>query len=229
MTLFSYDPTQLRSEIPGVRVEDAREILDDPTLSDLSAKLPDHFSDHFRLEALAMGLGTWADLDIVFLRPIGEEGYLLGGDNNEVCNAVLRLPAECKMLTEYLAMCRRRPIRYVMPWWSPSQKAQMAWKRFEKWVQGKPPPRLHYGPPMLTHLVHKHSLNTLILPQEVFFPVPSNKDDIAHFANGYRVQTFLTDQTRTVHLWSQYYKRVFGSDRPKPDTWLGRQCAALGV
>jgi len=229
VTVFSYEPKQLRSELTGASIEDAREVMDDPALSAMTAKLPDHFSDHFRVEALAKGLGTWADLDIVFLRPVGTEHYLLGDDKNEVCNAILKLPENSPILADYLAMCRHRPIRYIMPWWTPRKKALMTWKRFEKWMRGKPPPRLQYGPPMLTHLAAKHDLGGLISPQEVFFPVPSTKAYVALFSQGNSIESFLTERTRTVHLWSQYYKAVVGTDRPEADTWLGRQCDELGV
>jgi hypothetical protein len=229
VTVFSYDPHLMRGEFPGASIEDAREVMDDPALAGIKSKLPDHFADHFRVEALAKCLGTWADLDIVFLRPVGSEDYLLGDDKNEVCNAILKLPADSHILADYLAMCRRRPIRYIMPWWTPRKKALMTWKRVEKWLTGKPPPRLQYGPPMLTHLTGKHDLWSRVAPQEVVFPVPSTKANVALFADGSSIESFLTDKTRTVHLWSQYYKKVLGTDRPKADTWLGRQCNALGV
>jgi hypothetical protein len=145
VTVFSYEPKQLRSQLPEASIEDAHEVMDGAALGDMTAKLPDHFSDHFRVEGLAKGLGTWADLDIVFLRAVGEEDYLLGGDMGDVCNAVLNLPPDSPILADYLSMCRHRPIRYSMPWWTPRKKAIMTWQRFEKWVRGKPPPRLHYG------------------------------------------------------------------------------------
>jgi len=229
VTVFSYEPKLLRRELPGVRVEDAREVLDDPALTEMNARIPDHFSDHFRVEGLARELGAWVDLDVVFLRAIGSEDYLLGDDNGEICNAVLKLPANSAMLADYLTLCRRRPIRYLMPWWTPRKKALMTWKRIEKKLRGKPPPRLQYGPPMLTYLTGKHQMRSAVASQEVYFPVPCSKANVAAFADGDRVEEFLTPNSRTVHLWSQYYSKVLGSDRPHPATWLGRQCAELAI
>jgi len=82
---------------------------------------------------------------------------------------------------------------------------------------------------MLTYLTDKHRMRTAVAGQDVYFPVPCSKANVAMFGDGNRVEEFLTPNSRTVHLWSQFYQKVLGPDRPKPDTWVGRKCAELAI
>jgi hypothetical protein len=224
LTVFTYEPKRLRVEGLDATIEDARDVLCDPTLDRYKDALPSHFSNQFRLEGLAQELGVWTDLDFVFLKPIGTESYLLGWESDtSICGAILRLPSKSPILGEYLTLMRRRPIRYALPWFTWKERLSLNVKRIEKFVTGKPPPRLKYGPAALTHLVRKHGLEPQVAKREVFYPVPPMKSTIPCFANGAEVEDHIAPTTRCVHLWAAYYRQILGNDPPKLDTWLGRK------
>ncbi|MEI9899707.1 MAG: hypothetical protein WDN31_05655 [Hyphomicrobium sp.] len=229
VTIFSYQPRALRETGIGADVADAREVLADPALDSMNRNIPDHFSDHFRVEGLAKSLGVWIDLDLVFLKPWPQSDYVLGRDGADLCGAILGLPHDSPILLDYLAICRRRPLMYAMPWFTRRQRLAVAYKRLEKLVTGKPPPRLHYGPPTLEYLARKHALKDEVAPPEVYYPVSSLRSAVAMLGEGDRVSEFITANTRTVHLWQNIYQRIVGPDHPKPDTWLGRKCRELAI
>jgi hypothetical protein len=225
VTVFSYSPKELRAEELGATVEDAREVLDAPELSCINTRVPDHFSDWFRVEGLAQGRGTWFDLDMVVVRPLGDEPSLMAWERpgKSICGAVLALPAGSPVLNAYLAFCRKRPITYAPPWYPPHTRLSMTWKRFEKWASGKPPPRLLYGPAALTHFVEANGALGDVLPQETYYPFsPTQLDQLRVLVDGEAVTRYMTPATRAVHLWRSLYKRENGMGLPPQDSWLGR-------
>lgn len=232
VTVFSYDANELRAAGLGVRVEDARDVLDAPELSCINQRVPDHFSDWFRVEGLAQGHGTWFDLDMIVLKPLGRERYLMSWEvsGESICGAVLGLRPGCPVLADYLAFCRKRPVTYAPPWYPLPTRLGMHWKRFEKWARGKPPPRLLYGPAALTHFVRANGHIDEVLAKDVFFPfAPVQREDIRIFHDGQAVTQYFTPQTRAVHLWHSLYKRVVGMDAPPHDSWLGGLVREYGV
>lgn len=231
VTIFTHTPSELRAHGLGVAVEDARDVLNAPDLEALRARAPDHFSDWFRVEGLARGIGTWCDLDMVLLKPLGDEPCLMAWERpNSICNAVLRLPPDSAALAAYLAFCRRRPITYAPPWYPMPQRAQMTWKRFEKWATGKHPPRLLYGPAALTHFAVANGMAQTVFPQATYYPFsPMHLDDMRVFTDGDAVTHHFNDTTRAVHLWRSLYRRVNGASVPPRGSWLGRMAAAFDV
>lgn len=231
VSVFSYKPDELRSAGLGVPVEDARAVLDSPELDGINERVPDHFSDWFRVEGLAKGLGTWADLDMVYLSPLGTESSLMAWETEtSVCGAVLKLEPSSPVLRDYLAFCRKRPVTYAPPWYPLHTRLNMQWKRVEKWIARKPPPRLLYGPAALTNFVRSNGRAVDVLPKDTFYPfAPVTGESIRIFLDGTAVTEHFTPRTRAVHLWHNLFKRVNGLDPPPAGSWLGQQCRALDV
>jgi hypothetical protein len=151
VTVFSYEPQALAQQGLGCRIADAREILEDRHLDHLRSTMPAHFSDLLRVEGIAKGLGTWIDLDIIMLRPMPEEEYLFGWETNkQICNAVLRLP-KGRMLDDYTAFCRERPITRNIPWAAWHSRVGRSIKINVNPLVGKHQPQPKYGPAALTH------------------------------------------------------------------------------
>lgn len=229
VTIFTYDVSGLRSQGLNAHIEDARDVLPASDLSGLMGRAPDHFSDWFRVEGLAQGRGSWLDLDVVVLRHLGSEDYLMSWERPaSICNAVLRLPSDSKPLARYAAFCRKRPISYAPHWYPLHTRLNMQWKRVEKWVTGKQPPRLHYGPAALTHFVCSSGASAHVLPQAVYYPFsPMHLSDMQVLTEGARVEEYLREETRAVHLWRRLYRQVNGSNEPSRDCWLGRTYRAV--
>ncbi len=144
VTVFSYAPAEVRAAGLGVRIEDARDVFEACDLTLVQNRVPDHFSDWFRVEALRQGLGTWFDLDVIVLRHLGTEPYLMAWERpDSICGAVLRLPGDSAILADYVKFCRKRPLTYAPHWYPAHTRLRMHWARFEKWAKRKPPARLH--------------------------------------------------------------------------------------
>lgn len=229
MTIFSYEPKLLRQQGLGVPIEDAREVLFDASLGPLQENKPDHFSDHFRLEALAKGLGTWTDLDFIFIRPLQDHELIIALTEPAVlANAPLRLPAESPVLAEYLALCRQRPVRSIAPWWPWHRKASRYLKVVSKKLRGRPVLAMHYGPPALTHFVSKHGLMSHAAPIDAYFSVPPPWAGRLYLEPR-GIEPYLTPRTRAVHLWHSIFRREYGEERPHPESWLGKKCREFGI
>jgi hypothetical protein len=235
LTIFSYEPEKLRREGLDASIEDAREILSDPDLASLNARLPSYFVDWFRVEAMARppDLGAWVDLDVVFLKTLPQDEYLFGWERHDLIGAAIaRLPINSPVLDEYLRFCRRRPIAHLPPWWSLHKKMRFALKQFRRALRGqqqlKPYHGLDYpyGPPMLTHLLEKHSLTALAKDRNVFYPGNYEMERLATTSD---VASFTTPDTVAVHLWRQLYRRKVGVTYPDPESWLAQKCNELGV
>lgn len=232
VTIFTDAPAQLRPAGLGVRIEDAREVFDAGGLDDIQKRVPDHFSDWFRVEGLNKGLGTWFDLDMAVLQHLGREPYLMAWESpDSICGAVLQLPQDSPVLRDYLAFCRKRPVTHAPFWYPLPTRLNMQWKRVEKWVLGKPPPRLHYGPAALTHFTTANGCADKVLPQEVYFPFsPRTLSDMQVLVDGDALLDFITPNTRAVHLWRSVYKRANnGMTMPPRDSWLGRAVRGLDL
>ncbi len=228
LTVFSYDPAPLREAGLGVSVADARDVyICDDGLSDLRQSRPDYFSDHFRLEGMARGLGTWVDLDVVFLTPLPDTPYLFGWENDEVIgSAVLRIPAGSDLLDSYLAYCRQRPIRPAPPWWPATRRIVHTLKYHSNKWRGRKPARLLYGPVALTHFVREHGLLEMAVPPEVIYPVSRAQ---LFYDPVDRVGGLLTPRTAVVHLWHRYFVEYHGMADPPPTSWIGKKCREYGL
>lgn len=228
LTIFSYEPCKVREEGLDAAIEDASEIFrDNRAFQQMKARFPAYFSDHFRVEGLAQGRGTWVDLDLIFLKTLPADPYLFGWHIKPdlISNAVLRLPADSLMLNDYLKMCRSRPIRRLPPWW-PKRKqaaymANQAWRKVKGHAVQLPfEMAFPYGPPMLTHLLHKHGLATLAKEPNVFYPpIPEFKVLVTTAA----LSDFATDETIAIHLWRHAYRRYNGQALPEKGCWLGQK------
>jgi hypothetical protein len=221
VTVFSYEPEKLARAGLNCTIADARLIM-----APLERKMPPpHFSDHFRVEGLGKGCGTWFDLDVLFLRPLPSESHLFGwASAKKINNALLKLPADCPLLAEYLDTCRSGD-RYDAPRWYPWYRRVN--RRFKgalrQWRGGKPALPI-YGPRTLTHLVHKHGLTHLAKARPVFYPIASDKRQIAEMLDW--PAKYITPETVCVHLWRSSWKDCHGATVP---FWATHALGRLGA
>ena len=182
-------------------------------------KHPAHFTDHFRLIGLRQSLGTWVDLDIVFLKNLPHEPHLMGWENaTSVTNAILRLPNDSPILNEYIAICEKRP--FNVAWLPFRQKMRRNLMRFTHPLQGKMVTPV-LGPITLTHLVKKHGLASLVKPKSVFYPIPYGRSSIERIGDPDYIERFIAPETVAIHLWRSWFRKVYGSR--VPGHWLRAQ------
>jgi hypothetical protein len=215
VTVYSFEPQSLEREGLNCRVADAREVMDDSVLEGFRSVSPSHFTDHFRLEAIRRGCGTWIDLDIVFLRRLPDAPYLFGWANRKsITNAILRFPDGAPLLADYIEVCRQGRLRGIRrpPAWYPWHRR--LWRRFKDEIGSRRSTPI-YGPRTLTHLVQKHGLAHLAQPCRVLNPIPPDKPLVARMMLGEWPESAITPDTVCVHLWrSLWHRGHLGAEPP---------------
>ncbi len=225
VTVFSHDPNVLRRGELECEVQHADDLLSDPALDQLRRLHPPHYTDHLRLVGLRRSLGTWIDLDLVFLRQLPPDPLLMGWEDEvSICNAVLRLPQDSEILDEYITICAKRPVPLNVPWYPLRERIVRQIKRLSHMVQGKMVAPL-LGPVTLTHLVHKHRLTGHVKQRPVFYPAPYGRENVARMAEPGYFERNIKPETVTVHLWRSMFRKVFGDEIPSD--WLRKQVSSI--
>ncbi len=221
LTVFTPDVARVRNSGLVADVRDAREVLDDPSIDWLLKWRPDHWSDIFRVEGLAQGHGTWVDLDLIFVKPLPRNPYLIGRNGSGINTAVLRLPLGSPVLVDYLKVCRRRPLPLVGPFEPLACRALGHINIARKRLFGRrlPPPALGGG--TLKRIIERCGFEAELLPQHVFYPVPI-KDVELYYQDAAQVDAMLAPDTVTVHLWNRQFTNRFGRSPPPRGSWLGQ-------
>lgn len=219
LTIYSHDDIRPLADALGCEVKDARTLPFADRLNDLRHLAPQHYSDHFRIEGIATGLGTWSDLDVVFLKHLPDDPYLFGWQGpDRIGNSILRLPRESAVLRDYLDFCRKRPmVRYALPWFSLRRKLTRTLKGLLATLYGAPRPELKYGPVALTHFLKRHRHLHLAKPTHVFYPIPTDARSVRAFAHG-DLRDTITRDTVAVHLWRSTLSGCLQGQEPKG--WL---------
>ena len=229
LTIFTHDVSAIGGLGLGCGVIHAAEILnDDPELDRLRAIHAAHYADHFRAEGIATGVGTWVDLDVVFLKTLPDDAHLFGWENADSINgAVLRLPRG-PLLSDYLAVLRKRPMPYNVPWLPLRTRVRRQVKRVTRALQGRRPPAPVLGPATLTHLIRKHKLEGAAQPQEVFYAIAPSKDVLQRLVEEGFIEKLIAPSTIALHLSGSYFRKIHGLDAPTTG-WLKKQMTAMGL
>lgn len=190
----------------GIELRDATEILPESTVVRHRGGSPSLFSNRFRYELLARGLGTWIDCDLYFVAPLPEPGRTIMGEQGggTINSAVLRLPPDSPMLAELLALFDERAVPPWLAW-----RARLA-ARMRLIATGRSGiaqmPWGSAGPEALTWLARKHGLAGQALPSSRFYPVPWT--DAAWLLDPARPLDSVTrPDTVAVHLWNEWLRR----------------------
>lgn len=222
VTVYSEAPDLLIHRGIGCRVLHASAVWNDPGFERLRREHPAHYSDQFRLAGLQQGLGVWVDLDLVFLKPLPDDPYLMGWEApGSVNNAVLRLPENSAILTDYRNFCLTRP--FNVKWHPLADRIKRRLKRVSHALQGKKQIAPLLGPATLTHFVKKHALESKVKPQQVFYPLPYGRDHLKNLILPGAMEQLIGPQTIAVHLWRSLFRKVYGKDIP--GDWLQGQLA----
>ena len=221
LTVYSHQPAALAGM--GCAVQDAREIFHGRTAAGLKGYLPQTYSNLFRLEGIAVGAGTWIDLDMVLLKPLPTAPYLFSWEGETaVCNSVLSLPTKSAVLTEYRGMLHSDPAMLSAPSRSWHQKVNRRIKAISRPLRGKAAPLPDSGPLLLTYLLGKHGLLPHAQPRSVFYPVPPVEQVMSRLHVPGVLESFLAPDTVGIHLWRHLYRKLNGPGQPRAG-WLANR------
>lgn len=218
--LYSYEDI---SNLPaGVNLKDASTIVSQQeAIRNEKVQSYSLFGDVFRYEGLQRELGIWCDADVILFRSLEDLGdHIYGWERSDsICNAVLSMPPGEPFLTQVLEIARS-PVP-VPPYWSPGRKLKQRLRGF----MGRPRPlstmsHTTIGPRALTSYVRKKKLRAL--PQEVLYPLPA-KHAVLSFIPGVPVESYITTETRAMHLWNTEVRELKRYP-PPPGSFLARMC-----
>jgi hypothetical protein len=227
-TLYSYAPEKLRGVPNGVQIRDANEVVPYSTLARyFDGGWAALGTDFFRYAMQAKGLGTWADLDLYFIRPIDfHDDYVFSWEHERSINgAVLRLPPKSDMVRELSEISH---LNWRPPFYGPRKTVVFYWRRL---MEGDIRPENYrwgtFGPMILTYLAKKHRVSKLAKERSVFHPV---RHEHAKLLLGppEPVENQLTNDTRAVHLWNSVLCRI-AKDSPPPGSYLAAACRRYGL
>jgi hypothetical protein len=200
--VFTSEPAKLKGEL-DCKISDVQEVMQENILAETYRKNGAfaYYSDMVRLELLRHDLGTWSDLDCLFLKPlIVESDYVFGlcGDNR-INNALLRLPADSEILHAYHAAVNRVPIR--APW----ATYHIQVKREIEILLGKKMPynpnKMSIGPRALTWFLKKHKLLHHAQALPVFYPITQEQTAMLRDPDDRAIQQLIKDETISIHAW----------------------------
>ncbi|MDO5647484.1 hypothetical protein [Paracoccus sp. (in: a-proteobacteria)] len=230
--LYCYD---LIGNAPaGVTLRDARDIFPgDTIIRHARTGSPAIHADIWRLHLMQRTDYVWMDADMLCIRPVDfDMPFVFGLEKpHQVCNAALRLPASSATLARLLDFIAD-PYA-IGPWLKPDQQAQLRAAA----DRGEPVHFSHQdwgltGPAALSHYLRETGEWDYAQPQSVFYPVSfrdRNKVILSRFDIG---ADFLTDQTRTLHLWARRLKpRLHEAEqnRPRRGSFLDQALRRHGI
>jgi alpha 1,4-glycosyltransferase len=220
--LYTYDDGL--DDVPtGVNVCDASQIVPVDSMPSLNSVRAQSFSDAFRYKGLQRGLGTWVDMDVVFLRNISDLGNRIFGlaDKYIVNGAILALPPASTFFSYIDSLVQAdTPIPEHWPWHKKMIQKIRGAARCPQKIENMRGAVI--GPHALTHYVHANDLLRFAQPVDVFYPVHWREAAIV-FDPAIRIENRFTNRTRAVHLWNGKLWQ-FKKSLPPPDSYIGRLC-----
>lgn len=230
VTLYCTDPVANAPE--GVEIRPAAEImdLDMQLVDDTSASF---LSNVFRYKMIRKTGAIWIDCDAFCHRPFAEDqdwvfaGHGLRGALN--CG-VVGLPQSCDLMDQLIDYYDNLPA--CPPWWNKRQQKQMD-KLREKGGMSHAAmiyktERTAFGPQAFTWFATQTGDIARAMTPDVLYPVPFQLNDIFYDPHG-RVEGWFTDQTLSVHLYTNGTKPWWRKNPPLENSWVARMCTLTGI
>ena len=230
VTLYCTD--KLKNAPEGVEVLPASEIMDiDMQLvGDTSASF---LSNVFRYKMIQKTGAIWIDCDAFCHKPFPDEwewifaGHGMRGALN--CG-VVGLPRECELMDQLLDYYDNLPD--YPAWWNKKQRKQMD-KLREKGELSHgaaiyKTERTAFGPQAFTWFAQQTGDIDRAMGSDVLYPVPFQLNDIFYDPHG-RVEGWFTDDTVSVHLYTNGTKPYWRKNPPLPNSYAARMCELVGI
>lgn len=226
--------TQAVSNVPdGVTVRPASEIMDIPL--DIVAQTSASFlSNVFRYRMIQATDAVWIDCDAFCHRPFADEDdhiYAGHGFRGALNCGVVKIPREGALIDQLIDYYDNLPP--APPWWNKNQR-----KRLDR-LKDKQPDLPHavaiykiertaFGPQAFTHFAQVTGDFARAHTSDVLYPVPFQLNDIFYDPYG-RVEGWFTDQTLSVHLYTNGTKPWWRKNAPLENSYAWRMCRQVGL
>ncbi len=227
-TLYCTDTVE---NVPdGVTVKPAGEIMaiDRDLVERTSASF---LSNVFRYKMIRDTGAVWIDCDAFCHRPFPDEmthifaGHGFRGALN--CGVVL-IPQTGDLMDKLLDYYENLPD--APPWFNKNQR-----RKLDRQPEDMPhaariyaAERTAFGPQAFTHFAKETGDYEQAMTHDVLYPVPFQLNDVFYDPHG-RVEGHFTDQTLSVHLYTNGTRRWWRKNAPLEGSYAARMCAQIGV
>jgi len=217
----------------GVIVRPASEIMqiDMDVVGQTSASF---LSNVFRYRMIQATDAIWIDCDAFCHRPFADEGdhiYAGHGFRGALNCGVVKIPAQGELIERLLDYYQNLPD--YPAWWNKNQRKKL--DRLDKNEPGLPhavkiykSERTAFGPQAFTYFAQTTGDYDRAMSPDVLYPVPFQLNDIFYDPHG-RVEGWFTDQTLSVHLYTNGTKPWWRKNAPLENSYAWRMCKEVGV
>lgn len=227
-TLYCTDTV---SNVPeGVMVKPAAEIMaiDRAIVTQTSESF---LSNVFRYKMIQATDAVWVDCDAFCHRPFPDDMqniYAGHGFRGALNCGVVAIPKDGALIQRLLDYYFHLPD--APPWFSKQQR-----KKIEKQDASLPQAvriynaeRTAFGPQAFTYFAQQTGDYDKALSPDYLYPVPFQLNDVFYDPYG-RVEGHFTDNTLSVHLYTNGTKPWWRKNPPMPGSYAARMCEQLGV
>lgn len=213
----------------GVEIRPASEIMEmDMTL--VGDTSPSFLSNVFRYKMIRATGAVWIDCDAFCHRPFPDDDYIFGvhGLQGALNCGVVALPQQCEVMDQLLDYYENLPD--YPAWWNKNQR-----KKYDRQSDSLShaariyaAERTAFGPQAFTHFAKQAGIFDEARPREVLYPVPFQLNDVFYDPYG-RVEGHFTDETLSVHLYTNGTKPWWRKHVPMPGSYAARMCEKVGI
>lgn len=227
-TLYCTDTVENLPE--GVEVRPASEImqLDREIIAQTSASF---LSNVFRYKMIQKTDAIWIDCDAFCYRPFpdGMENIYAGHGFRGALNCgVVYIPPKGELIARLLDYYDNLPD--APPWFNKQQR-----KKLDRQDPSLPHPvriymaeRTAFGPQAFTYFAQQTGDYDKALTPDYLYPVPFQLNDVFYDPYG-RVEGHFTDNTLSVHLYTNGTRPWWRKHVPLPGSYAYRMCQEIGV
>lgn len=227
-TLYATDHIENVPE--GVTVRPASDIMaiDRDLVAQTSASF---LSNVFRYKMIRETGAVWIDCDAFCHRPFPDEathifaGHGFRGALN--CGVVL-IPRDGELMDALLGYYENLP--EAPPWFNKNQRRKLDRQPIDLPHAARiyAAERTAFGPQAFTHFARATGEDNRAMTPDALYPVPFQLNDVFYDPHG-RVEGHFTEQTLSVHLYTNGTRRWWRKNAPLPGSYCARMCDALGV
>lgn len=215
----------------GVEIRPASEIMD-IDMSIVEATSASFLSNVFRYKMIQSTGAVWIDCDAFCHKPFPDDlEYIFGGHgmSSALNCGVVGLPQECELMDQLLDYYDNLPD--YPAWWNKNHHRKMdrqASDDVPHAVKIYRAERTAFGPQAFTYFAKQTGDYDRAMSRDVLYPVPFQLNDVFFDPHG-RVEGHMTENTLSVHLYTNGTKPWWRKHAPLPGSYVERMCNKIGI
>lgn len=228
VTLYCTDRVENAPE--GVEIQPASAIMD-IDLDIVEATSASFLSNVFRYKMIQKTGALWIDCDAFCHAPFPDDWeYIFAGHGmrGALNCGVVGLPQQCALVDLLLDYYDNLPD--YPAWWNKQQRKRMDKQdpSLPKAVRIYKAERTAFGPQAFTWFAQQTGDYEKAMASDALYPVPFQLNDVFYDPHG-RVEGHFTDNTVSVHLYTNGTRPYWRKNPPLPNSYVARMCEKVGI